>query len=954
MSIATLAPEKFDFQDLVCIEMMLRFYDRIKFEFRIEPDDGEDAEMMFIRNTDQLTRFEIQVKGAKGTVSLNTVAECLAHFPNRKATDSLFERLMDDPDRLVVLVMSGRCDDESSIYIPSLEWQGDSHSLSNFRKKDAEALLKSLINVINSGGDKSKLQAKRRTHLEKIAKQAILNDVQSILSRLIVIEQVSDDTLMEKCESLLRKHHRIPIDRTAEVIAQLRSIVKTAKIRKQNAFVDFSSELAKFKPPRIRPVGYIAHGKEDEWINTLSRSSALLISGLPRVGKTHVACWIAAEFEEMGYKVEKAFDIDTAERFLLDSVDAQRLAILDDPLGGAHPVADPLRVFLRIKQLVLQLKPDRKLIVAQAQDRLLNVTRKVKLFDLNIAKIPLIEIEAASSEFSCKLWQQLGEQYSISKALFTIVLNALQSGELSLEAGCLHYLAIENQKVQDPSNLAKVEHLAHVDASSLGQALSHEVGKDILIGLAAATSPGLPITESELAFILGHGGNKLLGISRIVGSQISFPKNSGFHHSKEAPNYELLPQLTNDNQDALEKLELRRIVEWCDQERVSFTHPFYQAAAESLFEENTHKTAHLIRTLLERGIFCLSPITSRATARNIEWIHDRLTNEKNKQALVRLAIDALDSSYPSTRDICFGFLIRQLPNLPNNLRDKLPEWVNKVTFISLSHVEWISGEARLPMGENLIVEDNLWGTIEKSEIVGILSKLDGTSATKVTPECACKAINFYENNSGAMTVCAISRLLSYDEALIRAQAINIWLEQIRQDDADVLQRIFMEDHPAVSKAALEGVIKSWNNYDDKRKSDILEGLQKFPASPASASGMINTLLVFGREEYTGAETPWQIFEAVLPDVLNALPETISINDARLFDVIDKASLNLSVESMLRIIDSWVGILERIVTKRILSDFELGVTQILVNVTKNSKEQRLMRMNRLLSLPGTAA
>ncbi|HEY8096671.1 MAG TPA: hypothetical protein VIE65_11360, partial [Methylobacter sp.] len=509
-------------------------------------------------------------------------------------------------------------------------------------------------------------------------------------------------------------------------------------------------------------------------MDALSQSSALLIAGPPRVGKTSATRWIAAEFAEIGYAVKDAFDIETAERFLWEPGDDYRIALLDDPLGGAHSATDPLRIYSRIKELVSRLKPNRKLVVAQAQDRLFEVTKKANLSNLNIAGFPWQDLGAISSEFSCKLWQQLDEQYSISEPLFTTVLDALQNNKLNLEAGCLVHLAVDSERLEDPTDLARAIRLAHEDASELGQALSEEVSKTVLMGLAVTTCPGHPVAETELAFVLGYGGNKLLGISRIKGSRISLGGGMGLNIPQGNSTYELSPQLSKDDQDVLDKLELRRIIEWFEQERLSFSHPFYRAAAETLFSGATRLSVQTIRTLLERGIFSLSPITSRAAARNIDWIHEKLTTETDKLALIQLAIDALDSSYPSTRDICFGFLIRQLPNLSAELRDDLPLWVNKVTWTSLSLVEWIDGEPRFPMGDNLVIEHNL-GRTDKIETAETLSLLNGTSTTKVTPECAWAALKFYEYNSDAITACAVSRLLSYDEALIRAQAINIWL-----------------------------------------------------------------------------------------------------------------------------------------------------------------------------------
>jgi hypothetical protein len=709
----------------------------------------------------------------------------------------------------------------------------------------------------------------------------------------------------------------------------------------------------KQKSVEFRPIGYIARGSEKKYIDILSKASILLISGSPRTGKTILARWITAEFIKKGYEVKVIYDVEEAMRFLQDPIDDKRLVLLDDPLGGTHSVAEPTRFLSHIEKLISQLNSSRKLIITQAQDRLLEITRKNHLSEIKTADLSWFNVGDDMSEFSSDLWKKLREEHSISEPLFSVVSNALQSKKLNLEAGCLKYLAVNSLTLKGSTDLSKIKRLAHEDAFTLGLALSGEGGKNLLMGLAVTTNPGQPVAELELAFVLGSGGEKLLGISEVWASGFTFGNDTKFDNSQDEPTYEHPLQLNENDNKILESLELRRMIEWNEQKRVSFTHPFYQSAAETLFDGATRESKKLIYKLIERGIFNLSPITSRATARNIDWIYERLTIEKGKLDLINLAIEALDSSYPSTRDICFGFLIRQLPNLSDDLRDQLPEWVNKVTWISLSFVNWINGEARLPMGKKLFIEANLFPDI--SEVEETLSLLNGTSNTKVTPEYVWKALQYYERNAVKMTNQAISRLLSYNEALIRAQAIEIWLRCPRQNDENILQRIFVEDHPAISEASLKGAIQIWNDCDSRRQFVLIEGLKKFAISPASASAMIKLLSVFEREECTGIQTPsWEIFEAVLPEVIDALPENASINDARLFNVINIASRKLTVEPMLRIIDSWIGIIERITTKRIPSDFVLGVTQVLVRVTKNNKKLRAERVSRLLSLHGTGA
>jgi DNA polymerase III delta prime subunit len=951
MTIAIVGPQKYDFQDFVCIEMMLRFYDRVGMQFFVEPTNREDALLVFSDVPHPLW-VEIQVKGAKGDVTLDTVAECLAHFPDRSSSNSLFERLVESPNRFVVLVMSGRCNDAASIYRSSLKWEGIPHSASTVKVRDAAALLKAIA-ALEPGKDANELERQRVTHMKSVAMAAKSTAVRNALLRLIVIEQVDDGMLTSECENLLRKRHRIPSDRTGDVITSLRVPVKSAKISQSDALVEFRCVLERLMPNNFRPSDYVMRGNEHEWVNTLSGTNVLLLSGPPRVGKTNAAHWIAAEFQEMGYEVKVCFDIDSAERFLLESVHINRLALLDDPLGGAHPVTNPTRALSRLNALIPQLGRNRKLIVAQAQDRLLAEFRTNNLSDACIANLPWQDLGKHSSHFLSELWRQLQQRYKISEPLFAMVAQALLTGT-ELEAGCILHLAVHHHRLSDQTNLVSAIRLAREDANDLGKSLATEGFKQILMSLAISTGPGQPVAKQELAFVLGFGGDIPLSVSIIKGSK--FVIGGDDEPQIPMPAYDLSLQLPISDEEILEKLELRRIVELSDQEAVSFTHPFYRSAAEILVDSATRLSETFIGSLLKRGIFCLSPRTSRASARNMDWIHGRLKSDSAKTFIVDLAISGLDSIYPSTRDICFEFLLRQLPDLPLVLQQKLPHWVNQVTTISLSTVQWIDGEAWLPKADDfgLVPYGMPWHSRDETTVATELLQLDGHIASKLTPERAWAALEFYEHSPGRMTVSSISRLLSFDEALIRAQAVEIWLSLPRSNDNLIMDRVFMEAHPAIALAALKGTIVAWNDCGDLRQISLLDGLSKFAALPAAAAAMIADLIVFGRVEYTGDETPWAIFEATMPEVLKALPVGVAFNDGRLFSAIEKASSHLSVVSMLRIFDSWIRLLERTAVIRIPSDYELGITQILMQVTKGCKGLRTGFVAKLLSLHGTGA
>jgi hypothetical protein len=85
MSIEIVGPEKFAFQDLVCVDLMFRFTDDRDLKLTVEPLGGEDA-LVTLGQTHSERSIEVQVKGSVGDVKPLTVAACLAHFPPHKAS----------------------------------------------------------------------------------------------------------------------------------------------------------------------------------------------------------------------------------------------------------------------------------------------------------------------------------------------------------------------------------------------------------------------------------------------------------------------------------------------------------------------------------------------------------------------------------------------------------------------------------------------------------------------------------------------------------------------------------------------------------------------------------------------------------------------------------------------------------------------------------------------------
>ena len=347
MSIAIIAPEKFDFQDAVCVEMMLRFEHVNDARFVVEPTGGEDGELRLPSNG-CVRRAEIQVKGEAGPVTLGKVAACLAHTPPRTEKNTLLERMLSDPQRLAVLVMSGRCDDSCAAYTVEADWDGTPHSSSQISRAMAAALLNAFSEAKIPGNKNSPLKARRRAHIRSLAANADKDLVRKALTRLIIVERVDADSLQDHCARHLRNRYRIPSDRTGDVLRRLGEDVKKARAERTDALALVRKTLKWASPLNVRPRGYEERGVEFELCDELKKSGVVLLSGKPRVGKSYTARWIAAEFQGYGYQVQDYGEIGEVERFLLEPTLDSRLSILDDPLGGTYAAEDRHRTLAQI------------------------------------------------------------------------------------------------------------------------------------------------------------------------------------------------------------------------------------------------------------------------------------------------------------------------------------------------------------------------------------------------------------------------------------------------------------------------------------------------------------------------------------------------------------------------------------------------------------------------------
>lgn len=954
MSIELTGPKKYKFQDHVCVLLAILAVTDADASMQVEPQDGEDA-LLTLGKDGTTHHVEIQVKGAEGAIGAESLVDWLAHFPAFRADGSLLERLVTDARRSVLFVASGRCNDATVIHTIPLSARTTSLDPGTVKRETEAGIRAALEGYAKASPSTDKDLAKsRRAHIGKQLPLMPNKALQDALYRVLISEQLDDAEILRRIREALQSLHQVVPDQVENVLGQIESIVSREKRSGNNLLPDVAKAIAsgKAKDPLVA-ASYVQRNEEPVLLDRLSRECAILITGVPRVGKSFCARSIAFTLQKQGYIVRICGDLAEADRFLTEPVTEFRVALVDDPLGGAHAAENADRELQLLERLIPRLTNGRRLIVAQAQDRLLEVTRLRLVDGVVTAGLSWVPMGIGDAGFLATVWADSATAYSVPTDLRDQVADAITSAGLDLEPGCLVHLAANHSRLEEGAKIDDVIRFARQDSKSLGSALRQDQLAPLLNALAVASTQELHLAETELAFILDSVRVDRPGESDVLGTMTTVFGERKVRASTPL-SYVPAPVLSQQAIDSLERLELRRIV--TDKgRRYTFSHPFYRASAESLLDAATSKSTAAAISLVDRALFTISPDAAKAAATNLGWIYQNLDTQEGREGVVEVANRGLRSIFPVVRDLCFQFLVRRLPSLPVEQQREISTWVQKVTSTELSYVEWAGDQPRIPAATfaGALEVDPFPRTIAHQEVEGTLALLDSERPDSISNEVAARAVMYLEDHPDAMTEQMAARLLSYDISLIRALAARMWLSRPRKDDALIIERIFSEEHPAVAEAVYLGVIDAWPSCDDERRRLLTTSMQIMAASPVSAVVLIGHLVVIARKEYGGETTPWQMFEAVMPVVLRELPPGTSFRDERLYDVMDSAVGKISQSSLLEIVDRWIELIEEFVSSGVPSDYMLGVSDILVAGVASDSGERDKRVERLLALPGTA-
>lgn len=954
MSIATVGQAKYEYQDLVCLEFVLRFLDA-SVTCIVEPSGGEDATLQVTLESGRFD-IELQVKGAESraaAVNLPVLAEYLAHFPASRSSGFLLDRLASNDHRVVVLVCTQRATDDCAAFTVLNNWRGELYRDDSITLDSARQLLAAIKSTKCDGKLGSPLRQAREENLRTFAASASVPRLRRALQRLKILDRWGEEDVRRSLEYRLRIQLGIAVDLVGDVQNRLLKCLISAKASGTDVVPELCRILSDAKSPSITPRAYVERGQEKAWCHALSRDRVLLLSGPPRCGKSDAACWIGAQLAREGFSPKRTGSLEHAERVLLDESSGSAVVVLDDPLGAMYKDdATVLRALHHLEQLMFSVPGNRRLVVAQSQEPLLAATRTQRLSDVKTAGYGWIDLGVFTSEFLQDVWHSCVTIYSVPENLKELVANGLRSARCSWAPGVLSHIAANSEGLVDPASASDVERLAQQSATQFGATLaSSQDSESLLAALAIGTSELEAVPEPALAFILGEGG-AVTKPSALM-SSICF---GGESKQPSLPDYESQPALPSNAKGELIKLERHRVVFRAQDHSVLFSHPFYRAAARSVVERSTVGQREDVLNAVRRGLFSLSPLASAAVARNLPWLYMEVGSTLGiDEELVRAAKEGLKSYFLTTRDLCYRFLVRIAHESPKTYGHELPAWVNSIKHVDINGIAWRGKSAFVPVGMSRSGMELLTETRRVPPEEDVAHTLAAMEAGKTLPEMrdAVELLRFFRGHPERLSSKILSRFFSYDEGVVRAEAAKLWLGLDRENDEELLGRLARDTHPLVAGKVCRTSLLAWSKYSDARKAEVLGLLNGYGQQPETAAVMLDEALrLFGDDEWL-SDKPWDAYPQLIPNALRAFPVGFRLSADRLYVTARQALKRMPAEQALLLASAWVEWLQRQLDfGQLPDDYALGVWAAIVGTANFPVSERHSLLEELLSFTST--
>ncbi|NML76946.1 hypothetical protein HHL25_22650 [Rhizobium sp. S-51] len=939
MTIAITAPEKFAFQDLVCVDIAHRFRGVDGATFIAEPKFGEDGTLTWLNPTGARLIAEIQVKGAEGTATLGDLAEYLSHFPDRSNENCLFERLLHDPNRRAVFVITARGDDQ---LLPFLHASTDDiFSDRPISTQVAQLFFPKLLatHPLPSKEKISKLAKDRRSTIASLKRFPDV-EVASVLSRVFIIEQQNDASVEVRLQAALRAQ-RIDSQSLRGTIAHLTDIVSRSKRTQSDIIAPIVDRIKQLAPDSVGAQGYLHRGSESDLTNVLNSELVLLLTGQPRTGKTWIAKQIASALQVAGFEVRVGQHVDEAERFLTEAAGGERLYLLDDPLGSREPLPSASASLASLRSLAGRVPRNRRLIVAQSEPVLLQVTRHTSIAHCALGPHGWVAVGELSRDLALAVWSKTAEIHDVPIHLRRRVETLIADGKDLRDIGAIAYLAQTYTQLPPKASDADIVRQARGDAFDFVVQLAEKGAayENLLRAIALATSNADGASDTELSFIINGGDDEPglvpeLAVWRLGGD------------APPLPQYKVEPSFGDDQLAALDGLQRRRVIDEVG-DLTLFSHPYLRAGAQALLKADTRHTRNLVKAQATRSIACLSDRVSLATARNLFWMRSLLPlNDKTGVSeAFDIACAGLRSIFPATRDESLSFVTSFADELTPELSEEIPHWAEGA-IISLEDIDVTHGFGFINKAFSWLHPEPL------SAIRPYLDALENGETLDLDLVLSKRLLTTLRRHPSEMGFTTLMRFLAADQAMVRAEAARVWFQIPRDHDEAVIAKLRNDAVPSIAVTLLKQLGRHWSSMSNSRRTALLDLLAHQANTPAIASVLFVRLVILDRVEHFGENPPYELLTSLMPHVLQTLPASVSFIDGRFANVVEEAIGSGCREELLPLLKLWSETIVKRLNSSQLSEFDLAIVDLLIGAL--SAESRRPIIEQLLAVDDTGA
>ena len=315
MSIARTSPHKYKFQHICTVWVALTQWEH-KPKLWVERVGEEDATLQLEQEGARCT-IEIQVKGEAGNIDAEKLEKWLAHFPEGAHTGSLFERLRDDSQRIVLFVLSGRLSDSVCGLRTSAAFSLPAPLMARAKEPLSPAHAQELLNAVGTSyaGKRKELPQRRHTQCQNLLASTEPRAFRGWLQRVFIVENTDRSSIQDLvCTRILPPQFHIPAQQSEWVLRDCTDVVFEKIGEPCDIIPSLDEVLCRYQADRIfrSRDPYVTRGDESEMSQRLQTTRVLMLTGAPQCGKTYTARWLAQNRQGEGVHCRELRDIDEA------------------------------------------------------------------------------------------------------------------------------------------------------------------------------------------------------------------------------------------------------------------------------------------------------------------------------------------------------------------------------------------------------------------------------------------------------------------------------------------------------------------------------------------------------------------------------------------------------------------------------------------------------------------